>query len=66
MEVSDRVSGRSLAGGEGGDWGGICGNRVGIPLPLAVFPGKVPADEVGPGAGKALKAHLHLSTPLQS
>lgn len=41
MEVSDRVCGGSLAGVGVGAEGGVCGNSVGIPLPFAVFPGKV-------------------------
>lgn len=46
--------------------GGVCGERVGIPLPFAFFPGKVPEMGLGQGLGKAAKAHLHLSIPLQS
>lgn len=61
MEVSDRVYEVWLGVADG-----VCGNGVGIPFLLAIFPQKVSVDGVGPRAGKGQKAHLHLSIPTQN
>lgn len=46
--------------------GGICGEKVGIPLPFAVFPGKVPEMGLGQRLGKAARLTCTCPSPCRA